>query len=117
MFLQHNNLCMLAFCQVTDWVEPSFSDFSKITNSSSSIPCKKSTTDTNNLWKAKEPFPRLGRGKSEKKKGKSSVDEQQQFCRRDFSQTEPWVDKYKPKAQVESNLYFVFLLMKLHCGL
>ncbi|KAJ6669806.1 hypothetical protein lerEdw1_000355 [Lerista edwardsae] len=88
--------------KVIDWVEPSFSDFSKNTKSSSSIPHKKSTTDSNDHWKRKEHVPQLGRGKSERKKGKrSSVDERYELSRQNLSQTEPWVDKYKPKAQNE----------------
>lgn len=95
---------MLAFCQVTDWVEPSFSDFSKNAKSSSSIPHKKSTTDPNDNWKRKEHFPQLVGGKNERKKGKrSSVEELYQLSGQNLSQTEPWVDKYKPKAQVQLN--------------
>ncbi|XP_066469639.1 cell cycle checkpoint protein RAD17 isoform X1 [Tiliqua scincoides] len=88
--------------QVTEWVEPSFSDLRKNTKSSSSIPLKKSTTDTIDRWKIKEHFSQLGRGKSERKKGKpSSEDDQHQLSRQNLTQTEPWVDKYKPKAQNE----------------
>ncbi|XP_062985745.1 LOW QUALITY PROTEIN: cell cycle checkpoint protein RAD17 [Elgaria multicarinata webbii] len=86
--------------QVTDWVEPSFSDFCQSTNLSSAILHKESST--NNFQKRKEHFPLLESWKSGKKKRKpSTTDERDRFFKQNHSQTEPWVDKYKPKTQNE----------------
>nr|XP_056703939.1 cell cycle checkpoint protein RAD17 [Euleptes europaea] len=88
--------------KVIDWVEPSFTDFCKNTNSSSSILHKKTPTDTNHHQKRKEHFSLLESGKSGRKKGKSSSrNERVQISRQNCNEIEPWVDKYKPKTQNE----------------
>ncbi|XP_060091755.1 cell cycle checkpoint protein RAD17 isoform X2 [Heteronotia binoei] len=88
--------------KVVDWVEPSFTDFCKSTNSSSSILPKKTPTETNLHQKKKEHFSRLESGKSGRRKEKSSSrDERDHIPRQNCKEIEPWVDKYKPKTQNE----------------
>ncbi|XP_077203571.1 cell cycle checkpoint protein RAD17 isoform X2 [Paroedura picta] len=87
--------------KVIDWVEPSFTDFYKNTNSSSSVFRKKTPTETNHHQKRKEHFSLLESGKSGRKKGKPYRDERDQISRQNCKEIEPWVDKYKPKTQNE----------------
>ncbi|KAL8203699.1 UNVERIFIED_CONTAM: hypothetical protein K2H54_059956 [Gekko kuhli] len=92
----------VASAKVIDWVEPSFTDFCKNTSSSSSTLHKKTPTETNHHQKRKEHFSLLESGKSGRKKGKpSSRDERDHISRQNSKEIEPWVDKYKPKTQIE----------------
>ncbi|XP_044301940.1 LOW QUALITY PROTEIN: cell cycle checkpoint protein RAD17 [Varanus komodoensis] len=92
----------ISLAKVTDWVEPSFSDICKNTDLSSSILHKKSSTDNNYCQEAKEHFPVLEIWKSGRKKRKPATrNERDKFSKQNCNQTEPWVDKYKPKTQNE----------------
>ncbi|XP_054842706.1 cell cycle checkpoint protein RAD17 isoform X2 [Eublepharis macularius] len=92
----------IASAKVIDWVEPSFTDFCKNTNPSSSIIYKKTPTDTHHHQKRKEHFSLLESSKSGRKKGKpSSRDERDEVSKQKCNEIEPWVDKYKPKSQNE----------------
>ncbi|XP_077792397.1 cell cycle checkpoint protein RAD17 isoform X4 [Podarcis muralis] len=90
--------------EVTDWVEPSFSDFCKDTILSSDILHKKPSTDTKHSRKKKECCSPIESCKTERKKRKPlSIDEQYKYklSKQNHSQNESWVDKYKPKTQNE----------------
>ncbi|XP_062828370.1 LOW QUALITY PROTEIN: cell cycle checkpoint protein RAD17 [Anolis carolinensis] len=88
--------------KVADWVEPSFSDFCKNTNTSSSILHKKTSSDTKHCQKIKEHFSLLDSCKGEKKKRKQlSTDERYKAPKQHHGQIETWVDKYKPQIQDE----------------
>ncbi|XP_026527607.1 LOW QUALITY PROTEIN: cell cycle checkpoint protein RAD17 [Notechis scutatus] len=81
-----------------DWVEPSFIDFCETAKLSSSVLHKKSLTDS--YHENKEHFPLLENYKCGRKIRKPiSVDEKYKQFKQNHSQTEPWVDKYKPKTQ------------------
>lgn len=89
---------MLTFCQVSDWVEPSFTDFCKSTSASSNLLHVKTATDTYHCQKRKEHFlPKTER----KKKQPHPTDESYKPSKQSQGQTEPWVDKYKPQTQVK----------------
>nr|XP_028604147.1 cell cycle checkpoint protein RAD17 isoform X4 [Podarcis muralis] len=94
----------IAAVNVTDWVEPSFSDFCKDTILSSDILHKKPSTDTKHSRKKKECCSPIESCKTERKKRKPlSIDEQYKYklSKQNHSQNESWVDKYKPKTQNE----------------
>lgn len=90
------------YYQEIDWVEPSFIDFCETAKLSSSVLHKKSLTNTDNFHKSKEHFPLLENYKCGRKIRKPfSVDEKYKHFKQNHSQIEPWVDKYKPKTQVQ----------------
>nr|XP_034955442.1 LOW QUALITY PROTEIN: cell cycle checkpoint protein RAD17 [Zootoca vivipara] len=94
----------IAAVKVTDWVEPSFSDFCKDTILSSDILHKKPSTDTKHSRKKKECCSPIESCKTEGKKRKPpSTDEQYKYklSKQNHSQNKSWVDKYKPKTQNE----------------
>ncbi|XP_053156649.1 LOW QUALITY PROTEIN: cell cycle checkpoint protein RAD17 [Hemicordylus capensis] len=100
--VKHSSKRKIVPAKVTDWVEPSFTDFRKNTKSSSSIPPSNSPTDTNHHQKRKEHLSLLDSGKSGRKKGKlPSTAEQYQLSKQNCIETEAWVDKYKPTSQNE----------------
>ncbi|XP_039176676.1 LOW QUALITY PROTEIN: cell cycle checkpoint protein RAD17 [Crotalus tigris] len=85
-----------------DWVEPSFIDFCETAELSSSILHKKSLTDIDNYHESKEHFPLLQNYKCGRKIRKpASVDEKYKLFKQNHIQIEPWVDKYKPKTQID----------------
>ncbi|KAJ7335824.1 hypothetical protein JRQ81_013765 [Phrynocephalus forsythii] len=88
--------------KVSEWVEPSFTDFCKSTSVSSSIPHAKAATDTYHCQKRKEHFLPIESCKSErKKKTPLPTHESGKPSRQNHGQTESWVDKYKPETQNE----------------
>nr|XP_020645936.1 cell cycle checkpoint protein RAD17 isoform X1 [Pogona vitticeps]XP_020645937.1 cell cycle checkpoint protein RAD17 isoform X1 [Pogona vitticeps]XP_020645938.1 cell cycle checkpoint protein RAD17 isoform X1 [Pogona vitticeps]XP_020645939.1 cell cycle checkpoint protein RAD17 isoform X1 [Pogona vitticeps]XP_020645940.1 cell cycle checkpoint protein RAD17 isoform X1 [Pogona vitticeps] len=92
----------IAPAKVSDWVKPSFTDFSKSTSASSSILHTKSTTDTYHCQKRKEHSLPVETCKSKRKKNKPlPIDESYKPSKQNHNLTEPWVDNYKPKTQNE----------------
>nr|XP_060617689.1 cell cycle checkpoint protein RAD17 [Anolis sagrei ordinatus] len=88
--------------KVADWVEPSFSDFCKNTNTLSTILHKKTSADTRHCQKRKEHFSLSDSCKNEKKKRKERpTDERCKPPKQHHGQIETWVDKYKPQNQDE----------------
>lgn len=80
-------------------MEPSFIDFYETAKLSSSILHKKSLTDIDNYHESKEHFPLPENYKCGRKIRKP--DEKYKLFKQNHIQIEPWVDKYKPKTQVQ----------------
>lgn len=95
---------MISF-QVTDWVDPSFDDFSEnrsISNTATSLSVNNSSHRRKNVPSTLESsrFPT-------RKRGTLSSSEQihgLENSKESLSENEPWVDKYKPETQVLNSM-------------
>uniref|UniRef100_A0A671FZU2 Cell cycle checkpoint protein RAD17 n=1 Tax=Rhinolophus ferrumequinum TaxID=59479 RepID=A0A671FZU2_RHIFE len=93
----------LSSTKVTDWVDPSFDDFSENTSISTitatSLGVKNSSHRRNNLSSPLESsrFPTRKRGKLSSSEDIYGLENSKEY----LSENEPWVDKYKPESQHE----------------
>lgn len=103
---------MIFFFQVTDWVDPSFDDFSE--NTSISAITATSLSVNNSSYRRKSvPSTLESNTFPTRKRGTLSSSEQiyaLENSKKYLSENEPWVDKYKPETQVLSSTqtYFYF---------
>lgn len=97
---------MISFSQVTDWVDPSFDDFSENTSISTitatSLGVKNSSHRRNNVSSPLESsrFPTRKRGKLSSSEDIYGLENSKEY----LSENEPWVDKYKPESQVINSM-------------
>lgn len=93
---------MISFFQVTDWVDPSFDDFSETTNIST-INATSLSVNNSSLRRKKVPSTLESRRSPTRKRGNLSSSKQiysLENSKEYVSENEPWVDKYKPETQV-----------------
>uniref|UniRef100_A0A8D0X3L3 Cell cycle checkpoint protein RAD17 n=1 Tax=Sus scrofa TaxID=9823 RepID=A0A8D0X3L3_PIG len=94
---------MISFFQVTDWVDPSFDDFSETTNIST-INATSLSVNNSSLRRKKVPSTLESRRSPTRKRGNLSSSKQiysLENSKEYVSENEPWVDKYKPETQHE----------------
>lgn len=97
-----NSIYMISFFQVTDWVDPSFDDFSETTNIST-INATSLSVNNSSLRRKKVPSTLESRRSPTRKRGNLSSSKQiysLENSKEYVSENEPWVDKYKPETQV-----------------
>lgn len=101
-----NSVCMISFFQVTDWVDPSFDDFSENTSISTitatSLGVNNSSHRRKNVPSTLEScrFPTRKRGKLSSSEEFYGLENSEEY----LSENEPWVDKYKPETQVLNSM-------------
>uniref|UniRef100_A0A8D1IWX7 Cell cycle checkpoint protein RAD17 n=1 Tax=Sus scrofa TaxID=9823 RepID=A0A8D1IWX7_PIG len=89
--------------KVTDWVDPSFDDFSETTNIST-INATSLSVNNSSLRRKKVPSTLESRRSPTRKRGNLSSSKQiysLENSKEYVSENEPWVDKYKPETQHE----------------
>lgn len=97
---------MISFFQVTDWVDPSFDDFSENTGISTitatSFGLNNSSHRKKNVPSTLESskFPARKRGKLSSSERIYGLENSKEY----LPENEPWVDKYKPETQVLNNM-------------
>lgn len=89
--------------KVTDWVDPSFDDFSENTGIST-VPATSLSVNNSSHRRKNGPFTLESSGFPARKRGNLSSIKQisdLENSKECLSENEPWVDKYKPETQHE----------------
>lgn len=97
---------MIFFFQVTDWVDPSFDDFSESTSISA---IAATSLSVNNSSRRRKNVPSTVESSTFPTRKRGTLSSSQQIyalenSKKYLSENEPWVDKYKPETQVLNSM-------------